>query len=215
MYVCVLDFEATCWDNNEHLRSEMEIIEFPSILLKINDDNTYKEISTFHEYVKPNIHPVLSDFCKNLTKIKQETIDSADTFDKVYNRHHQWVCDNVKNINDLYFVTCGQWDLHIQLISDCIKWNLRIHDIYKKHLDIKRPFQNIHPNCKMGMIGMLEKINIQHTGIHHSGIDDTKNITKIFIHILKNYPEYIEKNIQTLEKTKRIKYLETQNKNYV
>lgn len=31
-YICVLDFEATCWNNKQHPRSEMEIIEFPSVL---------------------------------------------------------------------------------------------------------------------------------------------------------------------------------------
>jgi hypothetical protein len=28
-YICVLDFEATCWDNNQIDKSKVEIIEFP------------------------------------------------------------------------------------------------------------------------------------------------------------------------------------------
>lgn len=38
-FICVLDFEATCFENNEVARNKMEIIEFPSILYKINMEN--------------------------------------------------------------------------------------------------------------------------------------------------------------------------------
>jgi inhibitor of KinA sporulation pathway (predicted exonuclease) len=52
-YICILDFEATCFDNDEVPRNKMEIIEFPSILYKIDtSDNSYEYISEFHKYVK-------------------------------------------------------------------------------------------------------------------------------------------------------------------
>ena len=52
-YICILDFEATCFGNNEVERNKMEIIEFPSILYKINtDDNSCELISKFHKYIK-------------------------------------------------------------------------------------------------------------------------------------------------------------------
>eukprot|EP00483_Globobulimina_turgida_P012960 UN12984 len=38
---------------------------------------------------------------------------------------------------------------------------------------------------KCGMMGMLEALNIKHTGKHHSGIDDVKNICKIVVALLK------------------------------
>ncbi len=45
-YLCVLDFEATCCDKDEFTRKQMEIIEFPSVLYKIeNHKAIYKSVS--------------------------------------------------------------------------------------------------------------------------------------------------------------------------
>ena len=53
-YICVLDFEATCWNDDKINKSTMEIIEFPSILYKLDSNNKKLEkISEFNEYVKP------------------------------------------------------------------------------------------------------------------------------------------------------------------
>ena len=35
-YLCVLDFEATCWKDSTN-KEKMEIIEFPSVLYKIDE----------------------------------------------------------------------------------------------------------------------------------------------------------------------------------
>jgi inhibitor of KinA sporulation pathway (predicted exonuclease) len=51
-YLCVLDFEATCCDKDEFPRNQMEIIEFPSVLYKI-ENHKATLISQFHKYVKP------------------------------------------------------------------------------------------------------------------------------------------------------------------
>ena len=60
----ILDFEATCnegkWVN--------EIIEFPTVVL---DVETNKIVSEFHFYVKPEINPILTPFCIDLTGIQQ------------------------------------------------------------------------------------------------------------------------------------------------
>ena len=64
-YLLVLDFEATCGDAVE---GQNEIIEFPTILYDLKED---KVLSTFHEYVRPVIHPTLTPFCIDLTGITQ------------------------------------------------------------------------------------------------------------------------------------------------
>lgn len=70
-YICVLDFEATCWDDDKIDKSEVEIIEFPSILYKLDSNNKKLEIiGEFHEYVKPikknkycNIYSFFNQLC--------------------------------------------------------------------------------------------------------------------------------------------------------
>ena len=101
-YICILDFEATCFEHNEVERNKMEIIEFPSILYKINtDDNSYELISEFHKYVKPTYKPILTDFCKKLTGITQEMVNNSDTIDVVYDDHIKWLNTYIKE-NDKF-----------------------------------------------------------------------------------------------------------------
>ncbi|KAB1263049.1 ERI1 exoribonuclease 2, partial [Camelus dromedarius] len=66
-YLIVIDFESTCWNDGKRHRSQ-EIIEFPAVLL---NTSTGEIESEFHAYVQPQEHPVLSEFCMELTGIKQ------------------------------------------------------------------------------------------------------------------------------------------------
>jgi 3'-5' exoribonuclease 1 len=67
-YFCVVDFEATCWEDQDFKSAESEIIEFPAVLL--NAKSLVKE-AEFHSYCRPAINPVLSEFCTSLTGITQ------------------------------------------------------------------------------------------------------------------------------------------------
>jgi len=49
-YLCFLDFEATCNEDNSFPRNQMEIIEFPSILFSIENYKITQQ-SIFHQYV--------------------------------------------------------------------------------------------------------------------------------------------------------------------
>lgn len=64
-YLLILDFEATCGDAVE---GQNEIIEFPTLVYDFKED---KVLSTFHEYVRPVLHPTLTPFCIDLTGITQ------------------------------------------------------------------------------------------------------------------------------------------------
>ena len=64
-YLLILDFEATCGDAVE---GQNEIIEFPTLVYDLKEDTV---LSTFHEYVRPVIHPTLTPFCIDLTGITQ------------------------------------------------------------------------------------------------------------------------------------------------
>ena len=102
MYFCVLDFEATCWNNKErHIR---EIIEFPSILYKVTPKNNIIYISEFSEFVKPTINPILSDFCTQLTGITQDQVNNSDEFPIVYKRHIKWLQTNIPYDKNLLYV---------------------------------------------------------------------------------------------------------------
>ena len=69
----VLDLEATCDDKTQ---IQNEIIEIGAVKL----DENLKKIAEFQIFIKPNLNPQLTDFCKELTKIEQTDVDGAVGF---------------------------------------------------------------------------------------------------------------------------------------
>lgn len=185
IYFCVLDFEATCWDDNSIPRHKMEIIEFPSILYKLSNNNL-EHISKFHYYVKPVVYPKLSNFCINLTGIKQNTIDNAESFSSVYKKHIEWLKTYITEQDELYFVTCGDWDFN-KIFPNELKNKKLIKDpIYKYYINIKKEFEYFYKKKISGMIQMLSSLQLPMIGKHHSGIDDTTNIAQILVKIVND-----------------------------
>ncbi|KAF9578429.1 hypothetical protein BGW38_005767 [Lunasporangiospora selenospora] len=85
-YLC-FDVEATC-ESDYGFEYPNEIIEFPIVML---DGNTFEVVDEFHTYVKPTYQPILSDFCVQLTGIKQEWIDDAPTFTEALVLFQDWL----------------------------------------------------------------------------------------------------------------------------
>lgn len=177
-YICILDFEATCWPDtrNDQIR---EIIEFPSILIKINNKNEIQHISQFSQYVRPTINPNLSKYCTELTKIEQYQVNDSKIIKDVYKDHCKWLTENIKFDSKFVFITVGKWDLQTMLPIEAKRYNIKLHNYYKKWKDLKDEFQFFYKKSAGGMMNMLDKLNIKHTGHHHSGISDCENILKI------------------------------------
>lgn len=89
-FVCVLDFEATCCNENTIPRNKMEIIEFPSVMLE-KRGNRYVKVDEIQIYVKPVIYPVLTEFCTNLTGITQNDVNKGLIFQQAFNQHYNWL----------------------------------------------------------------------------------------------------------------------------
>jgi inhibitor of KinA sporulation pathway (predicted exonuclease) len=111
-YFCVLDFEASCWQSGN--RGNMEVIEFPSVLGRL-EGSTLINVAEFQQYVRPVIVPELSQFCTELTGIRQEQVDNATPFPDVYAAHYEWLKSHVGPSDSVIMVTCGGWDLKTML----------------------------------------------------------------------------------------------------
>lgn len=168
----ICDLEATCWNNGEH-RDEMEIIEIGAVRIQQG-----KVTDQFSSFVRPVLHPKLSDFCKELTTITQFQVDEAQPFPVVFSQFIDW-------IGSAPFVFCswGRYDLH-QLQNDAaqhqLPWPLQLD----RHLNIKRCFalfRNVQP-CGMERALQLMKIPLE--GTHHRGIDDARNIARLTLLML-------------------------------
>lgn len=188
-YICILDFEATCWadSRNDSIR---EIIEFPSVLYKINWKAESEFVSEFSAYVKPVRSPVLSEFCIKLTGITQANVDKADTFEVVYANHYKWLCEHVPDLNKLIMFTCGYWDLRVMLPLETSRYKLKLHYCYKKYVNVSDAFNFLYNKNAGGMANMLVKLGIELEGRHHSGIDDSRNIAKIVLQMIADGMTY-------------------------
>jgi inhibitor of KinA sporulation pathway (predicted exonuclease) len=196
IFICVLDFEATCEDQSPiH-----EVIEFPSVLykwtIKYNKKNPMyiieskvEIISEFQQFVKPKNDPVLSEFCKNLTHITQESVDNGLPFPTVLDNHYKWLQSHIPYFahQDVFIMTCGDWDLKTMAPIEYRNYEMKaVPSIYLQWINIKNEFffhfrtdRNIRSNVR-GLAGMVEYLGMEFVGQPHSGIDDCRNIGRVF-----------------------------------
>jgi len=202
MYLCILDFEATCDLNMKAQGRFNEVIEFPSVLLKItyNNENLNPLIekkSDIQIYCKPKCSPFVSKFCNNLTGITQEQVDNGFLFSDALVMHELWLKTHITNFDDevdknnVYIITCGHWDLNIMATAEYKRYNINPHKVYKSYINIKDDFTRFYKREKnLGMAGMLRQLNLELNGRHHSGIDDCHNIAKIIIKLFEDGFKY-------------------------
>jgi len=171
MNYIILDLEATCW-KDKNVNKQNEIIEIGA--LKIDKEGSIQ--GEFSAFINPKLHPKLSGFCKELTTITQEEIDAAAPFSVVIEKFKKWI-----NI-DKPFILCS-WGFYDkkQFTNDC-----DLHGLSKtwlaNHVSLKHQYADIKKLRRpigMGKALKLEKLKLE--GIHHRGIDDARNIAKIFL----------------------------------
>ena len=59
-------------------------------------------------------------------------------------------------------------------------------------IDVKAEFEYFYKTKAGGMAGMLNKLGMKLEGRHHSGIDDTRNIAKIILHLIESGHKFNE-----------------------
>ena len=87
-YLFCVDLEATCdeVEKSEPPRpltvvpDQMEMIEIGLVVI---DLETLEIVDEFQRFVRPQINPTLTDFCKRLTSIQQSDVDSARPYQEV------------------------------------------------------------------------------------------------------------------------------------
>ena len=171
MNYIILDLEATCWEG--HDKSRNETIEIGAV--KINSNREI--VSEFQKFIKPIRFPILSEFCKNLTTISQADVDKADHYYKVIAAFKDWI----GYPHDPY-ILCS-WGIYDrkQFESDDELNHLNT-EWTQRHISLKHQYGKFK-NLKraIGMKRALEAEGLSLDGNHHRGIDDARNISKIFL----------------------------------
>lgn len=177
MNYIILDLEATCW-NERHHQNKSEIIEIGAVAI-----NEKKEIlGEFQTFIKPKLNQQLSDFCIELTSITQKMVDDAPYFPEALLQFQNWINHFGKD----YFL--GSWGFYDknQFEKDCLLHELDTNWL-KNHVNIKFQHAKIRQLPKaLGMSAALSYEKLTLEGTHHRGIDDAKNIAKIFIQLFED-----------------------------
>ncbi|BDS12210.1 3'-5' exonuclease [Aureispira anguillae] len=171
MNYIILDLEATCWSKKGSFTNE--IIEIGAVCI----NQRQALIGEYNSFVKPKLYPELSDFCKELTTIKQEEVDAAETFPVVLDDFLEWI----ESFGGEYWLCSWGFYDRSQFKKDC-----ELHGLdttwLRQHISLKHQYADIYNLSRpLGMKGALNREQIQMEGTHHRGIDDAKNIAKIFL----------------------------------
>lgn len=173
--VVIVDLEATC-EQIKDPRYISEIIEIGAV--KIVDG---KIVDKFAIFIKPTIHPILSDFCKELTSITQEDVDNGEDRKTALMNFREF-CKDTDVI-----LSWGMYDRN-QLGKECSRHGIEVNWL-KRHRNLKEEFSLLLGREKQyGMAKALSIAGLKLDGTHHRGIDDATNIGKIYIKYKDQWP---------------------------
>lgn len=179
MEFVVFDLEATCEDKNINPRFINEIIEIGAV--KINEKGII--VDKFSKFAKPYDNVKLTDFCTNLTTIKQEDIDKAEDLSDVLIQFYEWSFNCTLLSWGGYDMRQLSRDIKNQFIHDIID----VTDMENRHIDLKRWYAKKKKIKPTGMFYALKHEKLELTGTHHRGIDDAFNISKIFLKYINEF----------------------------
>jgi 3'-5' exoribonuclease 1 len=173
----IFDVEATCWEKGSSI-DRMEIIELGAARLATPD---FGIIDTFSTFVKPVKEPFLSDFCTQLTSVRQADVDSAPLFPEALDLFLEWIGPDETTV-----CSWGAYDIR-QIAADCVKHGIGVPEVFNRHVNLKAVFAQLRGSRPCGMRRALNVLGLAIEGIHHRGIDDAKNISRIARKILPLY----------------------------
>ncbi|XP_041474047.1 ERI1 exoribonuclease 2-like [Lytechinus variegatus] len=204
-YLIVIDFESTCWKDKKN--TNQEIIEFPAVLLNATNGQLESE---FQQYVMPDEHPILSDFCTEFTGISQEQVENGVPLFICLNKFTSWLkrIESEKNVaynrstDDTKklctFVTWSDWDLGVCLHYECQRKQLYKPSTLNHWIDARAVYRNFYQRKPKGLNGALQEVGIEFSGRQHSGLDDAKNTARLVWRMIQDGCHFkITKTIQS------------------
>lgn len=177
--VLIIDVESTCWELPEVMdKNEIsEIIEIGLAVVNTKDLTIVKNDSII---VRPQRSKV-SKFCTKLTTLTQEYVDQGMTFQAAMT-----ILKRDFNSESRTFVSWGDYDRKM-FERNCKDYGVK-YPFGPRHMNLKNTFTLLHGlDREPGMDTALEHLGLLLDGTHHRGIDDAKNIAKIFINTLMTF----------------------------
>lgn len=177
--VLVIDVESTCWEPPE-IQPIDEISEIIEIGISVVDIDDLQILCSETILIKPQKSKV-SNFCTRLTTLTQEIVDQGVPFQEAMN-----LLKTKYNSGNRTFVSWGDYDRKM-FERNCADYGVR-YPFGPRHLNLKNIFTLLHGlDREPGLNKALTHLDMKLEGTHHRGIDDARNIAKIFIHTLQKF----------------------------
>ncbi len=174
-FYAVIDFEATCWQGEER-RGDAEIIQIGCVKVGMT---TRRIIDEFSSYVRPIRYPRLSDYCTRLTGITQHDVDIAPTFVEMLAEFVAWM----GRPEEFTFCSWGAYDSF--LLRQACRFHRVDYPFDDEYLNIKPIFSEIVSGRGVSLERALEMLGMSFEGRLHSGIDDARNVARVWQTILR------------------------------
>lgn len=153
----------------------METIEIGAVKLSPQ----FEIIDDFSVFVRPVIHPQLSEFCVRFTSIKQTDVDNAELLPAAFNKFLTWI-----GPEPYRWYSWSNYDRQ-RLLADIVFHAQPIPDFFAQHTDLKQLFAKKESLSKpIGMRRALKRLEVTYNGRQHRGIDDARNTAEILKYVL-------------------------------
>lgn len=183
-YLYCVDLEATC-DEVEESESARNLVVVPDqmetieIGLVVIDLESLEIVGEFQRFVRPQINPTLTDFCKKLTSIQQADVDGARTYQEVGEELSLFAA----RYPNAVWVSWGDYDAR-QLERDAGFAGCPSMLAGSLHFNAKKWHAGLYDNRPKGLKQTVESMDLVWHGTYHRGIDDARNVASIIKEML-------------------------------
>ena len=168
----VIDLEATTDDGGWPL-SDMEVIELGASVVT----RAGREVDHFQRFIRPQRRPLLTSFCRQLTRISQADIDSAAPLVQVWAQFERWLGQHLPKLEG--WASWGDYDRK-QLEQEWQQKNLDSALARLPHINLKQQFAQARQLKRApGLNSALHLAGMQFNGQQHSALEDARNTARL------------------------------------
>ncbi len=168
----VIDLEATTDDGGWPI-SDMEVIELGASVVT----RSGREVDHFQRFIRPQRRPLLTPFCRQLTRISQPDIDSAAPMLKVWPQFERWLGQHLPKLEG--WASWGDYDRK-QLEQEWQQKNLDSALARLPHINLKQQFAQARQlKHALGLNSALQLAGMQFNGQQHRALEDARNTARL------------------------------------
>lgn len=175
-FLLVIDLESTCWEGQPPPGQVSEIIEIGVTEVDVKNLKLLRSESLL---ARPS-RSTVSEFCTKLTGHTAEELHEKGTsilkaFDRLVDgfaaRTRPW----------------ASWGAYDRNMIQSVSYFHQVQSpVTQQHINVKTLFSLVHGlPVELGMAEALQRMSWPLEGRHHNGMDDSKNIAKLLIDVLR------------------------------